>query len=76
MCDIHPEINRDLVICGALMHDYGKTEELSFDSSFEYTTRGKLIGHIVISAMLINEGCKKIPNFPDDLRDCLTPYNT
>ena len=71
MCDIHPEINRDLVICGALMHDYGKTEELSFDSSFEYTTRGKLIGHIVISAMLINEGCKKIPDFPDDFRDCL-----
>lgn len=71
MCDIHPEINRDLVICGALMHDYGKTEELSFDSSFEYTTRGKLIGHIVISAMLINEGCRKIPDFPDDLRDCL-----
>jgi 3'-5' exoribonuclease len=71
MCDIHPEINRDLVICGALMHDYGKTEELSFDSSFEYTTRGKLIGHIVISAMLINEGCKKIPDFPNDLRDCL-----
>jgi 3'-5' exoribonuclease len=71
MCDIHPEINRDLVICGALMHDYGKTEELSFDSSFEYTTKGKLIGHIVISAMLINEGCKKIPDFPNDLRDCL-----
>ena len=71
MCDIHPEINRDLVICGALMHDYGKTEEISFDSSFEYTTKGKLIGHIVISAMLINEGCKKIPDFPDELRDCL-----
>ena len=71
MCDIHPEINRDLVICGALMHDYGKTEEISFDSSFEYTTKGKLIGHIVISAMLINEGCNKIPDFPDELRDCL-----
>jgi 3'-5' exoribonuclease len=71
MCDIHPEINRDLVICGALMHDYGKIEELSFDSSFDYTTRGKLIGHIVISAMLINEGCKKIADFPDELRDCL-----
>jgi 3'-5' exoribonuclease len=53
------------------MHDYGKTEELSYESSFDYTTRGKLIGHIVISAMLINEGCKKIPDFPDELRDCL-----
>jgi 3'-5' exoribonuclease len=71
MCDIHPQINRDLIICGALLHDYGKIEELSFDSSFDYTTKGKLIGHIVISAMMINEECKKIPDFPDELRDCL-----
>jgi 3'-5' exoribonuclease len=71
MCNIHSEINRDLVISGALMHDYGKTEELSFETSFEYTNRGKLIGHIVISAMIINEECKKIPGFPDDLRDAL-----
>jgi 3'-5' exoribonuclease len=71
MCSIHPEINRDLVISGALMHDYGKTEELSYDSVFEYTNRGKLIGHIVISAMIINEECKKISGFPDNLRDSL-----
>jgi 3'-5' exoribonuclease len=71
MCNIHSEINRDLVISGALMHDYGKTEELSFDSAFEYTNRGKLIGHIVISAMIINEECKKITDFPDDLKDSL-----
>ncbi len=71
MCSIHPEINRDLVISGALMHDYGKTEELRFDSAFEYTNRGKLIGHIVISAMLINEECKKIPGFPEELKDNL-----
>jgi 3'-5' exoribonuclease len=71
MCSIHPEINRDLVISGAIMHDYGKTEELNYDSAFEYTNRGKLIGHIVISAMIINEECKKIPSFPDNLRDSL-----
>ena len=71
MCSIHPEINRDLVISGAMMHDFGKTEELSFESSFEYTNKGKLIGHIVISAMLINEECKKIQGFPDDLKESL-----
>ena len=71
MCDIHPEINRDLLICGAMMHDFGKTQELSFDSAFDYTDRGKLLGHIVISAMLVNEECKKIENFPPLLRDCL-----
>ena len=71
MCDIHPELNRDLLISGAMIHDFGKTEELSYDSAFEYTDKGKLIGHIVISAMKINEEAKKIPGFPDDLKDCL-----
>ncbi|MEJ2617710.1 MAG: HD domain-containing protein, partial [Ignavibacteriaceae bacterium] len=71
MCDIHAEINRDLLIAGAMMHDFGKTEELSYDSAFEYTDKGKLVGHIVISAMKINEEAKQIPGFPEDLKDCL-----
>jgi len=71
MCDIHSELNRDLLICGAMLHDLGKTEELSFDSAFEYTDKGKLLGHIVIAAMLVNEEAKQIPDFPNDLKDCL-----
>lgn len=71
MCDIHLEINRDVLISGAMLHDFGKVEELNFDSSFEYTDRGKLIGHIVIAAMLINEEVKKIQDFPENLKDCL-----
>ncbi len=71
MCDIHPEINRDILICGAIMHDFGKTEELSFDPVFDYTDKGKLLGHIVISAMLVNEEAKKIKGFPEDLKNSL-----
>jgi 3'-5' exoribonuclease len=71
MCDIHPEINRDILICGALLHDFGKTEELTYEPVFEYTDKGKLIGHIVISAMIVNEESKKIKDFPEDLKDCL-----
>ncbi len=71
MCDIHPEINRDLLVCGAMMHDFGKTEELSFDVSFDYTDKGKLLGHIVISAMIIEEEAKKIDGFPEELKNCL-----
>ena len=71
MCDIHPEINRDILISGAMMHDFGKTEELSFDASFDYTDKGKLLGHIVISAMLVNEESKKIPGFPEELKNSL-----
>lgn len=71
MADIHPEINRDLLICGAMMHDFGKTEELSVEESFNYTDKGKLLGHIVISAMIINEQVKKIDGFPEDLKNNL-----
>ncbi|MDO8549871.1 MAG: HD domain-containing protein [Ignavibacteria bacterium] len=71
MCDIHPELNRDLLISGAMMHDFGKTEELKYDGVFEYTDKGKLIGHIVISAMIINDEVNKIPGFPEDLKNCL-----
>jgi 3'-5' exoribonuclease len=69
--DFHPEINRDLLICGAMLHDFGKIEELSFETGFEYTDRGKLIGHIVISAMIVNEKIEAINDFPGELKDCL-----
>lgn len=71
MCDIHPEVNRDLLICGAMLHDFGKTEELQFDTNFDYTDKGKLIGHIVIAAMEIEKETEKIPDFPQDLKNHL-----
>lgn len=71
MCDIHPEIHRDLLICGAMMHDFGKIEELKIDNSFDYSDKGKLIGHIVIAAIKISEECAKIKDFPEDLKNCL-----
>ncbi len=71
MCDFHSAINRDLLICGAMLHDFGKTTELNYDSSFEYTDKGKLIGHIVMIAMLIEEESKKIKDFPEELKSHL-----
>ena len=67
MCEFHPELNRDLLISGAMLHDIGKIEELSFESAFEYTDKGKLIGHIVIAATLVRDEIKKIPGFPVEL---------
>lgn len=68
MCDIHQEINRDLLITGALLHDFGKIEELSFDSAFDYTDKGKLLGHIVIASIIINDEINKITGFSDELK--------
>ena len=71
MCEFHPELNRDLLISGAMLHDIGKIEELSFESAFEYTDKGKLIGHIVIAATLVRDEIKKISGFPVELENNL-----
>ena len=71
MCSFHPEINRDILVAGALLHDLGKTEELAYDASFEYTDKGKLIGHIVIGAMIVEKTAESISNFPEELKEQL-----
>ncbi|MEG8947672.1 3'-5' exoribonuclease YhaM family protein [Rosettibacter firmus] len=71
MCEIHPEINRDLLITGALLHDFGKTQELNYDASFNYTDKGKLIGHITICALEVEKAILKVENFPEDLKNQL-----
>ena len=71
VCEFHPELNRDLLISGAMLHDIGKIEELSFDYAFEYTDKGKLVGHIVIAFNMVNEEIEKISGFPVELKNNL-----
>lgn len=67
----HKEINEDLLIAGAMLHDYGKIEELVFGSAFDYADKGKLLGHIVIASLKISEAVNEIPNFPEELKQQL-----
>jgi 3'-5' exoribonuclease len=71
MSNMHPEINRDILISGAMIHDLGKIEELTFESSFEYSDKGKLLGHIIIAAIIVNDEINKIHGFPEELKNCL-----
>ncbi len=71
MCDIHLDLDRDLLVSGALLHDIGKIEELTYESAFDYTDKGRLIGHIVMAASWIENACQQIPNFPDELKTLL-----
>ncbi len=65
----YPEIDADLLVTGALLHDVGKIYELSFDRSFGYTSEGQLLGHIVIGLRIIEEKLRRLPGFPGRLRD-------
>jgi 3'-5' exoribonuclease len=62
----YPELDADLVLVGALLHDMGKTRELNWSRRFDYTDEGGLIGHVVIGAELVAERARRIENFPPE----------
>ncbi|WP_249870180.1 3'-5' exoribonuclease YhaM [Oceanobacillus saliphilus] len=45
---LYPEINKDLLYAGIILHDLGKLKELSGVVTTSYTLEGKLLGHIPI----------------------------
>ena len=61
------DINRDLVMTGAILHDIGKIYELSYERSFDYTDEGRLVGHITIGINMIDRVIDKIDDFPKEL---------
>lgn len=63
-------LNRDLLLAGAIMHDAAKTEEYEPRAfSFDFTDKGKLIGHLALGAETVGRLADRIPGFPPLLRD-------
>lgn len=52
---LYPEVDRDLLLTGAMLHDIGKVRELSWGTRFEYTLEGQLVGHISIAQRMLGE---------------------
>jgi 3'-5' exoribonuclease len=64
----YPMLNRDLVMTGVILHDIGKTQELAWESGFEYTVEGMLLGHIQMGYELAAKTMDALPGFPPRLR--------
>jgi 3'-5' exoribonuclease len=64
----YPEINPDLLVTGAILHDIGKVKELSWKTSFSYTLEGQMIGHISIAQGMLREKVTELAPFPERLR--------
>ena len=67
----YPQINRDLLLAGAFLHDIGKIHELTYNRSFSYTTRGQLLGHMVIELEMLHAKIALVPEFPAELKTLL-----
>jgi 3'-5' exoribonuclease len=64
----YPQINVDLLSTGAFLHDVGKVFELSSDITIDYSSDGRLLGHIVLGTMLVEKKMEAIEGFPPELR--------
>lgn len=75
----YPLINRDLLITAALLHDIGKTKELSLFPHNDYTDDGQMLGHIVIGSEMIHDRAAKIQGFPElletELKHCILAHH-
>lgn len=62
------EVDADLLVTGAILHDIGKVKELSWANSFSYTMEGQLVGHISIAQRMLEEKVRGLGEFPERLR--------
>lgn len=60
MADTIGNADKDLVTAGALLHDIGKVREISAGMGFPYTTEGRLMGHITMSALMVREAALEL----------------
>ena len=66
-CKTYPILNQDLLLTSAMLHDIGKTKELSPFPKNDYTDDGQLLGHIMIGAEMVHDKAREIPGFPEKL---------
>jgi 3'-5' exoribonuclease len=71
VCRNYPQVNRDLLLAGVFLHDIGKIYELTYTRSFGYTTRGQLLGHMIIELEMLQAKIAVIPGFPAPLKTLL-----
>jgi len=71
VCRNYPQVNRDLLLTGAFLHDIGKIHELAYNRSFSYTTRGQLLGHMIIELEMLQAKLALVPDFPPELKTLL-----
>jgi 3'-5' exoribonuclease len=70
--DMHPELNRELLITGGLLHDIGKMRELGGAITVDYTDLGRFVGHTVLTDRWVGEKIAQIDGFPTELANLLT----
>ncbi len=64
----HYQLDVDVVVAGALLHDLGKIWELTITSSINYTDDGRLLGHLAQEVLFVDRTIAELPAFPGETR--------
>ena len=64
----YPRLDADFLVAAAFLHDIGKISELTYSSSFGYSDRGQLVGHIGVGLVMIAEKVSLLRDFPEETR--------
>ncbi|MFN0059722.1 MAG: 3'-5' exoribonuclease YhaM family protein [Planctomycetota bacterium] len=64
---LYPWLDRSLLMAGVVLHDLGKTAELTYDTGFGYSDAGQLLGHITLVSSWIEEAAQKLGDIDAEL---------
>ena len=64
----YPELDLDLLLAAAILHDVGKLDELCYERAIGYTVEGHLLGHIVMEVQTVSKAMEAIEGFPANLK--------
>jgi 3'-5' exoribonuclease len=64
----YPELDVDLLLTAAILHDVGKLDELCYERAIGYTVEGQLLGHIVMEFETVSKAMDAIEGFPPNLK--------
>ncbi len=67
-CKMFPNLNRDLLLAGALLHDIGKLKELDVTTRIKGSTSGQLSGHLVLGTVLVHNKIDNIEGFDEGIK--------
>lgn len=61
LCALHPRLDRDLLLCAAIVHDLGKTREFAYGAEITRSAEGRMLGHVELGLRTI------APHLPGEL---------
>ena len=63
----YPSLDKSLALCGMLLHDIGKIDEINDSFQLNNTEVGRLIGHAVLGRDIVREVASSIDNIPEEI---------